>query len=147
MRLIALVLMLLLPLAGHEQSQQQPRAVAPKTSKIYVVGNVKKPGAHEILPGDQMTVITALARAEGTLAFSAKKAFIYRRNSGSDKSKVREEIPLDLSRILHLRSPDVILQADDILYIPSGKSRPLVMGIPVKGTPPFQIPIDWWQGS
>jgi len=54
---------------------------------------------------------------------------------------------LDLSRILHLRSPDVILQADDILYIPSGKSRPLVMGIPVKGTPPFQIPIDWWQGS
>jgi len=148
MKLIALALLFLAPLPSQERSQQQPPGVTPKAPKIYVLGNVKKPGVYEVHTGDHMTVMTALALAEGVLASSPKKAFIYRRNAGSDKSVAREEIPVDLSKVLSRKLADVALQPDDILYIPqSAKSRLASMGVPVKGTPPFQIPIDWWQGS
>ncbi|MCX6634982.1 MAG: hypothetical protein NT090_07875, partial [Acidobacteria bacterium] len=48
------------------------------------------------------------------------QAFIYRREAGTVS---KNEIPIELQRIIERRSPDVHLEANDILYIPDNKGR------------------------
>jgi polysaccharide export outer membrane protein len=87
----------------------------PEAGRVFVVGNVKKPGAFYITDGSESSVMKALALSEGLDTFSADKAYIYRVEGGSGG---RNEIPVDLKRILGRKSPDVPLLASDILYIP-----------------------------
>lgn len=92
----------------------------PEVSKIYVVGNVKKPGAFPVQDGDtDTTILQVLALAEGVMPFANKQAFIYRREAGGGKNEIA--VPLD--KIMKRQAPDVPLLANDILYIPdrSGK--------------------------
>jgi len=88
----------------------------PEAGRVFVVGNVKKPGAFYITDGSESSVMKALALSEGLDSFSARKAYIYRLEAGSGG---RNEIPVDLRRIMDRKSPDVPLLASDILYVPS----------------------------
>lgn len=92
----------------------------PEVSKVYVVGDVKKPGAFPLQGGGiDTTVLEVIALAEGLEPFAAKTAYICRRgNSGS-----RSEIPIPLDKILQRKAPDVSLLANDILYIPDNRGR------------------------
>lgn len=92
----------------------------PEARKIYVVGNVKKPGAFPVRDGSETTVLKVLALAEGLVPYIGRRAYIFRAEAGS---AVRQEIPIELERILERKSADVALQADDILYIPDNKGR------------------------
>ncbi|MGD0199310.1 MAG: polysaccharide biosynthesis/export family protein [Bryobacteraceae bacterium] len=92
----------------------------PEARKIYVVGNVKKPGAFPVRDGSETTVLKVLALAEGLVPFTGRRAYIFR--AGAD-SATRQEIPIELERILARKSADVALQADDVLYIPDNKGR------------------------
>ncbi len=92
----------------------------PAVGRVYVVGNVKKSGAFPILDGTHTTVMKAIALSEGLLPYTNKKAFIYRTEAGKGG---RNEIPIELSRIMDRKSPDVPLQPNDILYIPDSKGR------------------------
>ena len=112
--------MLLLPAVAQEI------AVAPKAAKVYVVGNVKKPGLYDFDAKEGMTVLEAIARSEGLLPYAKKQAYIYRR----DANQEREQITVDLSKIMDRKRKDVALQAGDILYVPGDKQ-------------PFKIPVDW----
>jgi polysaccharide export outer membrane protein len=93
----------------------------PEVSKIYVMGNVKKPGAFRVQDGSDTTIMQLLALAEGLMPFSGNQAFIYRREANGPKN----EIPVPLDKIMKRQAPDVILTANDILYIPDNRSKRL----------------------
>jgi polysaccharide biosynthesis/export protein len=91
----------------------------PEVSKIYVVGNVKKPGAYPVQDGSETTILQMLALTEGLEQFANRNAFIYRREASGSKN----EIPVQLDKILARKSPDVPLIANDILYIPDNRGK------------------------
>ena len=94
----------------------------PPTGKVYVVGNVRKPGIYPIQQGNQSTVFEMIAMSEGLAPYWKKQAYIYRREGGKDG---RNEIQVDLAKIMDRKGMDIILQANDILYIPDNKGQRL----------------------
>jgi len=66
MRAILCWLILLLPVVAQELP----------TAKIYVVGNVKKPGIYEFDAKDGITVLQAIAMSQGLLPYAQKQAYI-----------------------------------------------------------------------
>jgi polysaccharide export outer membrane protein len=87
----------------------------PEAGRVYVVGNVKKPGVFSITDGSSSSVLKALALSGGLESFSKHTAYIFRLDDGQNQ---RTEIPVALKKILNRQTPDVSLQANDILYIP-----------------------------
>jgi polysaccharide export outer membrane protein len=81
---------------------------------VYVVGDVTRPGGF-ILDSDQkLTVMKALALAEGTKpTASLSGARLVRMTE-----KGREEIPIDLKKIFQAKAADLELQDQDIVYVP-----------------------------
>ncbi len=92
----------------------------PEVGKVFVVGNVKRPGAFPVQDVTDTTVLKLLALAEGLMPYAAKQAFIYRRELGS---ATKNEIPIELEKIIRRKASDVHLQPNDILYIPDNKGR------------------------
>ena len=97
----------------------------PEAPKLFIVGNVRTPGAYPLSDPDGSTVLKALALSQGGLPFSAKRAYIYRLQPDSGK---RTEITVELRQILQRKEPDVPLQANDILYIPDNPKLRLTAG-------------------
>jgi polysaccharide export outer membrane protein len=93
----------------------------PEAGRIFVAGNVKKPGAFPVQDGGESSVLKVLALAEGLAPFASKEAFIYRREGSGSKN----EIPIQLSKILDRKAPDVLLLASDVLYIPDNRGKRL----------------------
>jgi polysaccharide export outer membrane protein len=87
----------------------------PEAGRVFVVGRVKKPGAFYITDGAESSVMKALSLSEGLDTFPSHNAYIYRLEGGTSG---RNEIPVDLKKIMSRKSPDVPLLANDILYIP-----------------------------
>jgi polysaccharide export outer membrane protein len=98
----------------------------PEAQKIYVLGNVKKPGAYAVQESPTSSVMKALALSEGLLPFSTKEAYIYRPVAGSPN---KQEIAVPLSAIVQRKSPDVPLQGGDILYIPDNHGKRLTASV------------------
>jgi polysaccharide export outer membrane protein len=99
--------------------------LVPEALKIYVVGNVKKPGAYPVRNDEETTILQLLALSEGLTPYSAKVsakvAYVYRRSPGGAKT----EVPIELAKIMKRKSPDVPLQANDILYVPDNNGKRL----------------------
>jgi len=89
----------------------------PQVGRFFVLGNVKKPGAFVAQDGSGTTVLKALAVAEGLLPFAAKRAYIYRQEGSGSKN----EIPIDLGKMMERKAADVPLLANDLLDIPDAK--------------------------
>jgi len=87
----------------------------PEAGRVFVLGRVKHPGAFYITDGSESSVMKALALSEGLDTFPSHSAYIYRLEGGSGG---RNEIPVDLKKIMDRKSPDVALLANDILYVP-----------------------------
>ena len=87
----------------------------PEAGKVFVLGRVKKAGAFFITDGSESSVMKALALSGGLDTFPSHSAYIYRVEGGSGG---RNEIPVDLKKIMDRKSPDVALMANDILYVP-----------------------------
>ncbi len=97
----------------------------PEAGKIFVVGNVKRPGAFPVLDGAETSVLKVLAMAEGLTPYSGKEAFIYRREASGE----RNEIPIELNKIMDRKAPDAPLLANDVLYIPDNRSRRIGLAV------------------
>lgn len=84
---------------------------------VFVVGSVIKPGAFAVQDRrSEMTVLQAVAMAEGPApAASLSKAIIIRQSSSSSE---RQEIPLDLKKVMRGKDKDQVLEANDILFVP-----------------------------
>jgi polysaccharide export outer membrane protein len=96
-----------------------------KAPIVYVIGEVTKPGGYvlgDAQDGDvaspQLTVIRVIALASGPIRGAAlNKSKIIRRTANGI-----QELPIPLKKIMAGKSPDLPLQAEDILYIPGGRS-------------------------
>ena len=89
----------------------------PEAGRVFVVGNVKRPGAFPVGDEAGTSVLKALALAEGLAPFSAKLAYVYRTTDGA-----KQEIAVSLRRIMERKAPDVVLEAGDIFYVPDNRS-------------------------
>ena len=95
------------------------------SSIVYVVGAVIRPGAFTVQdPRFGMSVLRALALVEGAQPTASLNKAIIVRQSTSDVA--REEIPLDLAKIMKGKDKDPVLLANDILFVPqSGMKQTL----------------------
>jgi polysaccharide export outer membrane protein len=96
----------------------------PAVGRVFVVGNVKHPGAFPLENGAGMTVLKAVALAEGLAPYPKKQAYIYRRGD-QGPAEPPQELLVELRKILDRKAPDVALGAYDILYIPDNRSARL----------------------
>jgi len=89
----------------------------PRAGIIYVVGAVAKPGGFLLQNDfDRMTMLKMISLAGGiTNTAKQKKTVILRKNPDTG---TRDQVPVDLNKIMQLKSQDVQLQANDILFVP-----------------------------
>jgi polysaccharide export outer membrane protein len=90
----------------------------PKAEVVYVMGNVRKSGGFQLSTHPTISLIQAIALAEG-MDNNARpdKAKILRQPQGGDGKP--KEIPVDITMVLAGKAPDVALQGNDILYVPN----------------------------
>jgi len=108
-----------LRLLGNEEVR------VPVAGKIFVLGNIHKPGGFSVRDPADKTVLKMIALSEGLMPFSQKTAYIVRRREG----EAPQEIPIELAKIMERKNPDVPLEVGDILYVPDNKSRRNTMNI------------------
>jgi polysaccharide export outer membrane protein len=94
----------------------------PPAGRVYVLGNVKKSGSFPVTDNNDTTVLKVIALSEGLMPFYNHQAFIYRREAGKS---ARIEIPVDVNEVMRHRSPDLQMEANDILYIPDNHGKRL----------------------
>lgn len=109
-----------IPLRGGEEIR------VPEAAKLYITGNVKLPGAYPLNETGNSTVLKALALCQGTLPYSQKMAYVYRTVPGTAQ---RKEIPIPLYDIEHRKTPDVPLEANDILFIQDSSGKRLTASV------------------
>jgi len=92
----------------------------PEAVRVYVAGNVRKPGAVPVRDGDQLTVLKLIAMAEGLAPYASKQAFIYRTLG---ETGAKSEITVELEKLMKRQTPDVALMPHDVLYVPDNTRR------------------------
>jgi polysaccharide export outer membrane protein len=112
-------------LSGRDENQSNPEIkpgdniTVAQSGIVYVLGDVERPGGFVIDRRSSLSVMQALALAEGIKSSaSTSKARLIRTNQ-----EQREEIPLDLKKILKSQRPDILLQAGDIIFVPGSLLR------------------------
>ena len=88
---------------------------------IYVVGEVNRPSGFLMDNNNHLTVLQAIALAGGTSS-NAKLNGARILRKGSDGVS---EIPVPLKKVLEAKAGDVLLQAEDILFIPTSARKVL----------------------
>jgi polysaccharide export outer membrane protein len=96
----------------------------PERGKIYVVGNVKMPGAFAVQDPSGTSILKVLALAQGLTPYATNEAYIYRVEGGTTS---KNEIPVDLKKIMDRKAPDVPLLPNDVLYVPDNHHRRATM--------------------
>jgi len=92
-----------------------------KADIVYVMGQVNRAGGF-VLEGDQeISVLTAIAMAEGwSPEASPKNAVILR---PSDNASRRRELEVNLVKIMRGEEEDLRLQPEDILFVPGSRTK------------------------
>ncbi len=109
-------------------AQDQP--VTPDNG-VTVRGCVGRPGVYPFLI--LHTVKTAIGQARGLMKGWSAVAYIYR----TDNLGVSQNIKISLRSIMERKSPDIELQAGDILYVPFAPGMP-----PNNGPGIIDVPIS-----
>jgi polysaccharide export outer membrane protein len=90
-----------------------------RSGVIYVIGDVGRPGGFLVEHNDRLSILQALALAQGanqTASFSGTR-LVRKTESG------RIQIDLDLKKILNGEGSDLLLADGDILYIPVSNKK------------------------
>jgi len=92
---------------------------------IYVVGEVNRPGGFTIPPGRPMTVLQALALAQGlgSTAAASRSVIVRTLEDGS-----QAETPVDLQKVLNGSAPPPALDAHDVLFVPNSGAKSFALG-------------------
>jgi polysaccharide export outer membrane protein len=101
----------------------QPNDVitVPQAEMVYVIGEVKKPGGIVLNEKSTVSVLEALSYAEGLSGSpSAQHSKILRPIPGATQ---RQEIALDLKKVLAGKGEDIALRPNDILFVPSSAPK------------------------
>jgi polysaccharide export outer membrane protein len=112
-------------LSSQDESQRNPEIkpgdsiTVSQAGIVYVLGDVERPGGFVLDRRSTLSVMQALALAEGVKSSaSLSKVSLIRTTQES-----RQEIPLNLRMILKSQSPDPALQAGDIIFVPGSLTR------------------------
>jgi len=93
--------------------------VVSKAGLVYVTGDVHRPSGVLMENGTDMTVLQAIAMAEGANpTASLNKAKLIRKTPAGPK-----EIPLPLKDMLSAKAADVHLEAEDIIFVPNSAAK------------------------
>lgn len=89
-----------------------------KADLVYVVGDVGRPSGF-LMDGAHLTVLQAIALAGGTThtANLGGTRIIHRGPGGLT------ETPVELKKILRAKAPDMTMQPDDILFVPTSATK------------------------
>ena len=97
-----------------------------RAEMIYLGGEVSHQGGFELGERDSLSILQAISLAGGlSREADQEKARILRPILDTNK---RAEIPVNLKRILAGKNPDFPLMANDLLYVPRGKSVGKTLG-------------------
>jgi polysaccharide biosynthesis/export protein len=93
----------------------------PKGELVYVIGDVKKAGGFILSEREHISVLQALSMAEGTEPTAdSQHAKILRLQPGHEQ---RQEIVVNVKKILAGSSLDVPMQPGDILFLPTSTAK------------------------
>jgi polysaccharide biosynthesis/export protein len=92
--------------------------VVRKGDVVYVVGEVGKPSGF-LMDGGHLTVLQAIALSGGTTRIAKLSGTRILRKSPTGIT----ETTVALKKILEAKSPDVAMQADDILFVPASAAK------------------------
>jgi polysaccharide biosynthesis/export protein len=92
--------------------------VVRKGDVVYVVGEVGKPSGF-LMDGGHLTVLQVIALAGGTTRVAKLSGTRILRKSPTGIT----ETTVALKKILEAKSPDVAMQADDILFVPTSAAK------------------------
>ncbi|MGE0160395.1 MAG: polysaccharide biosynthesis/export family protein [Gemmatimonadales bacterium] len=95
-------------------------------SLVYVVGEVNNPGGFTMPLGEQMTVLQALAMAQGTNSLAADWNSVIVRNQ-ADGTQV--EVPVDVGKVLDGELAPPVMEPSDVLYIPRNGVKAAAIGV------------------
>jgi polysaccharide biosynthesis/export protein len=94
--------------------------VVSKAGIVYVVGDVKHAMGVLMDNSGHITILQALAMAEGANSdANLHQAKIVRKTQNGGQS----EIPVDLKKIMQAKVPDMTLQAEDVVFVPTSKGK------------------------
>jgi polysaccharide biosynthesis/export protein len=86
-----------------------------RSGVIYLVGELTRPGGYQVEHNNRLTLLEALALAGGvTRTAKANEARLIRRSATG-----REEITVNLQKVLYGGGPDMLLTDGDIVFVPT----------------------------
>lgn len=93
----------------------------PRAGIVYVVGEVTKPGGFVLQNNESISVLQALALAQGATHTSAvNRARIIRTDPVTGK---QTEFPANLGKIFSGKAPDTFLQPKDVVFVPNSATK------------------------
>lgn len=99
-----------------------------KAGIVYVVGGVKRPGGFVMRSNEEMSLLKAIALAEGVNETAAKSRT--RIIHTDELTGHRSETPVNLGKILAGKAPDIPLKAADVVFVPRSNTKTALL----KGT-------------
>lgn len=106
----------------HVSIQVKEQAPQP----IYVLGEVNQAGAYGAGESGTMTLVRAVALARGLKPGAAAGRTVVIRTTSTGE---RLQVPVNLGDVLRGRSPDVILEVNDVVYVPNHTGRAVTLGV------------------
>jgi len=97
-----------------------------RTWPVYVLGEVNRPGTFPIAASHPITVLQAVALGQGFAPMADRSAAYIIRTGPTGE---RFHIPVDLTQVLDGRMPDVTLQPNDVVFVPTNTVRSVGRGI------------------
>jgi polysaccharide export outer membrane protein len=88
---------------------------------VYMVGAVQRPGGFAMKTNEKISVLQAIALSEGLTRTAAKGSA--RIISTNAQNGARTETPINLGKILSGKSPDPMLRARDIVFVPESATK------------------------
>ena len=99
--------------------------VITKAPIVYVVGDVRLPGGFVIDKSNGLSILQALALAQGATTTAKLNSSKLIRKSGEGP----QETPIYLKKILEGKAQDLKLEADDILFVPHSATKGTMQGM------------------
>ncbi len=94
-----------------------------RAGSVYVLGDVARPGEFSMVAGKRLTVLEAIALAQGTNADAALSRAAIIRKTDDGGARI---IPVDLKRVAKTAQGDQMLTAEDIVLVPHSRGRAFV---------------------
>ncbi|MFT4112199.1 polysaccharide biosynthesis/export family protein [Silvibacterium sp.] len=111
-------------LEANVQIRAGDRIVVPKAGIVYVLGDVGRPGGYLMQNESRITMLQAIAMAGGANHTASEEHVRLVRNHDGDIDE--EEIPL--KEMERGEVPDLLLQANDVVYVPFHLGKHILMG-------------------